>query len=112
LVDKDIGMQGYQLIFFTHCYRYHDDFFLGERLLQKARMLGLPSAPLLASKHGFDHDGQIHSASFFELVNQSIMVMMALSTANIECLFQRLRHEVVGAFYARALIKVGMTGAS
>lgn len=105
-------MQGYQLTFFTHCYRHSGGFFLGERLLQKTHRLVLSGAPLLASAHGFDHDGQIHSARFFELVNQSIMVMLVLSTADIVCLFQRLRDEVVRVFYARVPTKFGMSGES
>lgn len=105
-------MQGYQLTFFTQCNRHHGGFPLGERLLQKARILALSGAPLIAAAQGFGHVSKTHSARFFELVKQSIMVMMARSSADIVCLFQRLCDEVVDVFYVRAPIKFSMTGES
>lgn len=105
-------MQGYQLTFFTLQDRHHGGFPLGEWLLQEARRLGLSGATLITAAQGFGHNGKMHSAHFFELADQPVMVMMALSTADIERLFQRLRDEEVDVFYVKAPIEFGMTGQS
>lgn len=103
-------MQGYQLTFFTQQDRHHGGLPLGEWLLQEARRLGLSGTTLIAASQGFGHDGKMHSARFFELADQPVMVIMALSQADIERLFQRLREQEVDAFYTKSPIEFGMSG--
>lgn len=102
-------MQGHQLTFFTQQDRSHSGLPLGEWLLQEARRLGLSGATLIAAAQGFGHDGKLHSARFFELADQPMMVMMALSEADVERLFQRLREEKLDVFYTKTAIEFGMT---
>jgi PII-like signaling protein len=103
-------MQGYQLTFFTQQDRKHGCLPLGEWLVQEARTLGVGGATLIAANEGFGHGHKLHSAHFFELADQPIEVTMALSEADVERLFQRLRAEKINVFYVKTPIEFGMTG--
>jgi PII-like signaling protein len=103
-------MQGQQLTFFTQQDRKHGALPLGEWLLREARALGIGGATLIAASEGFGHHHKLHAARFFELADQPIEVTMALSDADAERLFQRLREEQVNVFYVKTPIEFGMTG--
>jgi len=105
-------MQGYQLTFFTQQDRRHGSLPLGEWLVEEARRLGVAGATLTAATEGFGHHHKIHAARFFELVDQPIEVKMALSEADVERLFRRLREEKISVFYVKTPIEYGMTGES
>jgi len=103
-------MQGYQLTFFMQQDRKHGRLPLAEWLLQEARRLGVAGATLISASEGFGHAHKLHSAHFFELADQPIEVMMAVSETDAERLFERLREEKINIFYVKAAIEFGMTG--
>lgn len=103
-------MHGYQLTFFTQQSRRHSGLPLAEWLLQEARKLGIRGATLTAATQGFGHDGKLHSAHFFELSDQPIEVIMALSEADAERMFTRLHEEGINVFYVKTPIEYGMSG--
>lgn len=103
-------MQGYQLTFFTQQDRTHHGRPLAEWLVEEARCLGVGGATLTAAAEGFGHGGRIHSAHFFELADQPLMVTMAVSEAETERIFERLRQEGISMFYTKTPIEYGMTG--
>ena len=103
-------MQGFQVTFFTQQDRWHGSLPLGEWLLQETRRLGVAGATLVAATEGFGHDRKLHSAHFFELADQPIEVVMALSAPDADRLFSRLREENINVFYVKTPIEFGMTG--
>lgn len=103
-------MQGFQLTFFTQQDRRHDGRPLGDWLLAEARRQGIGGATLLTAAEGFGHAGKIHSARFFELADQPVEVVMAVSAAEAERFFARLREEAVRVFYVKTPIEFGMSG--
>lgn len=103
-------MHGYQLTFFTQQSRKHNGLPLGEWLLQEARKLGIRGATLTAANQGFGHDGKLHSAHFFELSDQPIEVIMALSETDAERMFARLHEEKINVFFVKTPIEYGMSG--
>ena len=105
-------MHGYQLTFFTQQSRKHNGLPLGEWLLQEARKLGIRGVTLTAANQGFGHDGKLHSAHFFELSDQPIEVIMALSEADAERMFARLHEERINVFFVKTPIEYGMSGES
>jgi len=105
-------MKGLQLTFFTQQDRRHGTLPLGEWLIQEARRLGVAGATLIAASEGFGHNRKLHSAHFFELADQPIEVLMALSSADAERLFARLREENIRVFCVQTPIEFGMTGES
>jgi uncharacterized protein len=105
-------MHGYQLTFFTQQSRKHNGLPLGEWLLQEARKLGIRGATLTTATQGFGHDGKLHSAHFFELSDQPIEVIMALSETDAERMFARLHEEKINVFFVKTPIEYGMSGES
>lgn len=103
-------MQGFQVTFFTQQDCRHGSLPLGEWLLQEARRLGVAGATLIAATEGFGHDRKLHSAHFFELADQPIEVVMAMSAADADRLFSHLQEENINVFYVKTPIEFGMTG--
>ncbi|RPH59488.1 MAG: DUF190 domain-containing protein, partial [Burkholderiales bacterium] len=79
-------------------------------LVREARRLGVRGATLIAATEGFGHAGKLRSAHFFELADQPVEVIIAVSESDAERLFQRLREENIDVFYVKAPIEFGMTG--
>ena len=102
-------MQGFQVTFFTRQDRRHGSLPLGEWLIQEARRLGVAGATLIAATEGVGHDRKFHAAHFFELADQPIEVLIAMSTADADRFFSRLREENIHVFYIKTPIEFGMT---
>jgi uncharacterized protein len=103
-------MDGFKINFFTQQDRRHGLIPIAEWLLLKAKSLGLHGATLMGAGEGFGHDGKLHSAHFFELSDQPIVVTMAVTAEDAERLFQSLSEEKINVFYTKAPIEFGMTG--
>lgn len=103
-------MHGYQLTFFTQQDRRHHGLSLAQWLIEEARKTGIGGATLIPAAEGFGHDRKIRSSHFFELSDQPIEVTMAVSEADADRLFKRLKEEGVNIFYVKAPIEFGMTG--
>lgn len=89
-------MQGWQITFFTHQNARHGARPMGEWLVQLARELGLR--------------GATHATRFFELAEQPMEVVMALSEEETQRLFERLQAEGVHLFYVKAPVEFGTLG--
>ena len=105
-------MNGFLLTFFTQQDRKHAGKPLAEWLLQLARDLNLRGATLVPATEGYGHGRRVHSAHFFELADQPLEVVLAVSEDECERLFQRLRDEGVKLFYVKAPIEFGTLGES
>ena len=103
-------MHGYQLTFFTQQDRSHHGLPLAQWLLEEARNLGISGATLISAAEGFGHDRKIRSSHFFELADQPIELTMAVSGAEAERLFARLKEEGINIFFVKTPIEFGMTG--
>ena len=103
-------MNGYQITFFTQLNHQHKGKPLGEWLVHVAKDMGLPGATLLAGGEGFGYHRRIHSAHFFELVDQPVEVMMAVTQEEAGRLFERLKAEDVHLFYVKTPVEFGILG--
>ncbi len=104
-------MNGYQITFFTHQDKRHKGKQVGEWLLHLAQELGLGGATLLTGGESFGHHRRIHSAHFFELADQPVEVMIAVTTEEADKLLDRLKAEGVHLFYVKTPIEFGVLGA-
>lgn len=104
-------MNGYQVTFFTQQDHRHKGKPVGDWLVHLAKELGLRGATLTAAGEGFGHRGRIHSVHFFELADQPVEVVMALTVEESERLFARLKAEQVRLFYVKAAVEFGTLGA-
>jgi PII-like signaling protein len=105
-------MNGFQVTFFTQQDHRHKGKPMGDWLVHLAKGLGLRGATLMAAGEGFGHHGRIHSAHFFELADQPLEVVMALSAEETERLFERLKAEGVHVFYVKTAVEFGTLGGS
>lgn len=94
-------MNGYQLSFLTVQGHSHKGKPLADWLVHLAMELGLRGATLIQGTEGFGQHRRIHSAHFFELTDQPIEVVMAVTHDEAERLFERLRAEQVHVFYVK-----------
>jgi uncharacterized protein len=103
-------MNGYQITFLTQQDRRHNGKSLADWLVRLAKELGLRGATLIPASEGFGHQGRIHSAHFFELTDQPLEVLMAVTEDEAERLFARLRTEGVSLFYVKTPVEFGTLG--
>ena len=105
-------MNGYQITFFTQQDRRHHGKQIGDWLVHLAKEMGLRGATMFAASEGFGHHHRIHSAHFFDLADQPVEVVMAVSAEESDRLFARLRAEGVHVFYVKSTVEFGTLGAS
>ena len=79
-------------------------------LVQVAIELGLRGATVLTASEGFGKHRRIHSAHFFELADQPIEIVMAVTEEECAKLFARLEAERVHLFYVKAPVEFGALG--
>ena len=103
-------MNGYQITFFTHQDRRFKGKQIGDWLVQLVKELGLRGASLHAGGESFARGGPVHSAHFFELADQPIEVLVAVTTEEAGRLFERLRSEGVHLFYVKTPVEFGVLG--
>lgn len=103
-------MNGYQITFFTQQDRRHAGEPLADWLVHLAIEMGLRGATLIPGSEGVGQDGRFHSMHFFELADQPLAVLMAVTTEEAERLFQRLHAEGVHLFYVKTPVEFGSIG--
>jgi uncharacterized protein len=105
-------MNGYQLNFFTsQNHRVHGQS-VAHWLVEQARAMGIRGATLVSGNEGFGHHGRIHSAHFFELAEQPLEVIMAVTAEEADRLFAMLKSERLKLFYSKTPVEFGTTGES
>lgn len=103
-------MNGYQLTFFTQQDRKHAGKPLADWLVQLAKEMNLRGATLIPAAEGYGHARRVHSAHFFELADQPLEVLLAVTEEESERLFERLRGEGIRIFYVKTPIEFGTLG--
>jgi len=103
-------MKGYQLSFLTVQTHRHAGRPVGEWLMSLAKEMGLRGATLIQAAEGFGQHRRVHSAHFFELADQPIEVVMAVTEEESKQLFARLEAESVHLFYVKAPVEFGVIG--
>lgn len=103
-------MKGFQVTFFTAEGRQHGRRPMGHWLVETIKALGIPGATMSAGVEGIGRDGKLHSAHFFELADQPIEVMVAVTDAQCALLFDRLEQEGVSVFYVKTPVEFGVVG--
>ena len=103
-------MNGYQLSFLTVQGHRHAGKPIADWLVQVAIELGLRGATVLTASEGFGKHRRVHSAHFFELADQPIEIVMAVTEEECAKLFARLEAERVHLFYVKAPVEFGVLG--
>lgn len=103
-------MNGFQITFFTQQNRRHHGKPVADWLVQLAQELNLRGVTLVPGSAGFGQHGRIHSTHFFELADQPLEVLVAVTQAEADRLFERLRAENVALFYVKTPVEFGVLG--
>jgi PII-like signaling protein len=103
-------MNGYQITFFTQQDRRHRGKTLADWLVCLAADMGLRGATLIPGDEGVGQHHRIHSARFFELADQPLSVVMAVTADEAEKLFDRLSAEKLHLFYVKVPVEFGVVG--
>lgn len=103
-------MHGYQISFFTHQDKRHQGKPLADWLIALARELELSGATVIPGGEGFGQHRRLHSAHFFELADQPLEIVMAVTAEEAERLFARLAAEGVHLFYVKTPVEFGVLG--
>ena len=103
-------MNGYQVSFFTQQDRRNHGQPLADWLLKAANDLGIAGGTVLAAAEGLGHDRRLHSAHFFELADQPVEILFALSEAELSALFALLAQENIRLFYTKVPVEYGVVG--
>jgi PII-like signaling protein len=103
-------MKGYQLSFLTVQGHRHGGRTVADWILHLAMEMGLRGATAIAGSEGFGKHRRIHSSHFFELSDQPIEVLIAVTEEESDALLERIRKENVHVFYVKAPVEFGVIG--
>jgi PII-like signaling protein len=103
-------MQGYQLTFFMELNSRHGTHSLSGWLIEFARSHGAPGATVYNAGEGFGAAGKLHSAGFFELVDQPVGVMVSGDGKMCDALLAALDAEEIDIFYYKTPVEYGRIG--
>jgi PII-like signaling protein len=98
---------GYQLTFFTLQSRRHNGTNIAEWLENIAQRSGVSGVTVTNASKGLGHDGTWHSATFFELADQPLEIMMIADEEAFNTLFALLEEEKPALFYTKTAIEYG-----
>jgi PII-like signaling protein len=103
-------MQGYQLSFITELDRRIEGKQPMDWLMQQATRLGISGVTMFSGTEGIGSHGRRHSAGFFELTDQPIEIIMAVTTEQSSALFDKINSTDTRLFYIKTPIEYGELG--
>lgn len=102
--------KGYQLEFFMEQNLRHGKQPLYEWLINIAREHGIRGATAFLGTLGFGDHRRLHSAHFFELLDQPVEVTMIVTEEEADKLLAFLTEEKVDLFYVKLPVEFGRLG--
>jgi PII-like signaling protein len=106
----EVGMNGYQLTFYTEQNRKCDHLTVCEWLLQEVHKRGIRGATVINAAEGIGHAGVHHSAHILKLADQPVQVILVVTGHEADEILEVVRAQNVHVFYTRAPIEFGLLG--
>jgi PII-like signaling protein len=103
-------MQGFQITLMTEQSRRIEHQTATEWLLRVAKELGIVGATVMTGSESVGTDGKRHSARFFELTDQPVEIVFAVTGHQADALFERIAAAPVRLFYIKTPIEFGSLG--
>jgi hypothetical protein len=72
--------------------------------------VGIQGSTVIAATEGVSHAGIHHAARFFELTDQPLQVIFAVTEIEAQLMFDAIQRENVHVFYTRCPIEFGVLG--
>ncbi|MBJ9985100.1 DUF190 domain-containing protein [Acinetobacter sp. S40] len=103
-------MQGYQITFYSQLSVTQEGIPIHRWLLDVAKKMNLRGATVVNGREGLDHRGKFHSAGFFEMVDQPVLIQFILTAQESEQLFAYLKEIELELFYVKLDVEFGVIG--
>jgi uncharacterized protein len=103
-------MNGFLVMFFTQQNHRQQGKPICDWLIALARDLKLRGVTVIPATEGFGQAHRLHSAHFFELADQPMVVLITVDHDECERLFARLAEEKVQLFYVKQPVEFGALG--
>jgi PII-like signaling protein len=103
-------MKGYQISLLAEQDRRIEHKPAMEWLLKLAKELGISGCTVFPGVESFGADGRRHSARFFELADQPMEAVMAVTEDQADRLFERIEGADTKIFYIKTPIEYGQLG--
>ncbi len=103
-------MKGYQISFLAEQDRRIEHKQAMDWLLQLAKEFGISGCTVFSGVESFGADGRRHSARFFELADQPMEMVMAVTEEQADRLFEKIRMTDTKIFYIKTPIEYGQLG--
>jgi PII-like signaling protein len=102
-------MTGYQVTFFTHQGRRHGRKTVHDWMLSVCEELGIRGVTTFVGIDSVGRKGH-HPAHFFDLSDQPLEMVLALTPEQCDALLERLRAEQANLFYMKSEVEYGVIG--
>lgn len=100
-------MKGYLVSFFTVEAAKYKGKHVTDWMLDLTKRLKLRGVTVIRAAEGFGAHGRLHSARFFELADQPVEIVLAVSDDECERLFAELQKEAIHLFYVKSEVEFG-----
>lgn len=107
---RESTMNGYQVTFFTQQDQQHEGVPVHEWIERAAQELGVRGSTVIVAATGRGHGGKLHSAHFFELADQPVETVLAMTATQTDQLFARIQQAQVTVFYVKTVVEFGVLG--
>jgi uncharacterized protein len=104
-------VKGYQVSFITEQNQRIEGKPATEWLIRLAKDLGCTGTTTFAGVESFGSDGRRHSAKFFELLDQPIEIMMAVTEQQATAILEKINTTDTRLFYIKIPVEYGEIGA-
>ena len=102
-------MDGYRLVFSTIRGRKHNNMQIHEWLIEKAKEIGMDGVTVIEALEGYGRNKNLHSATFFELIDEPIEIIMLADEKKCDKLFKIIKEENLSIFYSKSKTEFGLT---
>jgi PII-like signaling protein len=103
-------MKGYQVSFITQLNRRVEGKQATDWLMHLAKEQGISGVTTFSGAESFGRDGHRHSARFFELGDQPVEIMMAVTEEQATRLFEKVNAADTRLFYLKIPVEYGEVG--
>ncbi len=100
-------MKGYMLSFFTVEAARYKGKHVTDWMLDLCKRLKLRGVTVIRAAEGFGAHGRLHSARFFELADQPVEIVLAVTEEECKRIFEELNKETIHLFYVKSEVEFG-----
>lgn len=100
-------MKGYMLSFFTVEAAKYKGKHVTDWMLALTKRLKLSGVTVIRAAEGFGAHGRLHSARFFELADQPVEIVLAVTEEECNRVFEELQKETIHLFYVKSEVEFG-----